>query len=50
MLQSLSWADEEYVRDYYLTPDENGQLEQFADMLAQMCEEGYFTSEGAATN
>lgn len=42
MIESLSWADEEYVRDYCLTPDANGHLEQFADMLTQMCKDGHF--------
>lgn len=46
LLETLvPWATEEYVREYYLTPDADGHLEQFADMLMQMCDEGYFRTE-----
>ena len=42
MFESLNWADEDYIRTYFLTPDTDGNLAQFADMLEQMCEEGFF--------
>lgn len=45
MLENLSWASEDYIHDYCLTPDSDGNLEQFADMLEQMCEEGFFSKE-----
>lgn len=46
MLESLSWADEGYVREYCLTPRADGRLEQFADMLTQMCDDGFFDRAG----
>ena len=42
LYESLSWASEGYIREYCLTPREGGELEQFADMLQQMCERGLF--------
>ena len=46
MLQSLSWADESFVREQYLTPNADGCLAQFADMLTQMCDDGFFDRVG----
>ena len=42
LYESLSWATEEYIREYCLTPGVDGELEQFADMLECMVERGLF--------
>ena len=43
MIESLAWADADYVRDYYIAPDKDGNCEQFADMLEQLCDRGFFS-------